>query len=107
MPDTPLTEIKTDLAVIIATVQRMEHPLDQQNGHLRADRQTLIQHTEQIVGLRKDRDEDRGVLKEHSEKLRSVELTLAQRMLTGGAGGAIVAVLWALANWLTTGNLIP
>jgi len=99
--------IATSQAVLIASMQQVRDQLARQNGSLRTDHETLVRQGTMIESLCKDRDEDRRLLKEHTDQLRSVEITIAQRMITGGAGGAIVAVLWAVANWLTTGNPIP
>ena len=107
MPDTPLTEIKTDLAVLIATTTRMEAQLAQQNGHLRADHDLIKENSQKIRELCEDRNEIRRMLKEHNDKLHNVEMTLARNLLTGGAGGAIVAILWAVANYIMTGSVTP
>ena len=102
-----LREVQTSLAVLIATTTRMEAQLAQQNGHLRADHDLIKENSQKIRELCEDRNEIRKLLKEHNEKLHSVEITLASRLMTGGAGGAIVAVLWAVANYLTTGSVTP
>ena len=49
MPDTPLTEIKTDLAVLIATMTQVREQLSRQNGALRQDHETLVKHGEHIA----------------------------------------------------------